>query len=158
MIIGFTGTREKLSERQLSWLYETLETGQRDGTIATVHHGARVGADATCHRACLGMEIPVHVWPPTDTKYLAAECLTEHELVTVHPAMPYLNRDREIVSASYGLIALPFKREDDGGGTWYTVHFAQRMNKPVIICYADGRREERYPAPMRYEGTQHGTV
>jgi hypothetical protein len=149
MIIGFTGTREKLTDAQLGWLYTTLETGKADGTITELHHGACQGADLAAHQAALDVELKVHVWPPVNPRYVAPECLTPHPLVTVHHAMPYLNRDREIVRATYGLIALPKHDEQPSrelwGGTWYTVDFAERMNKPVIICYPKGVVEQRKP-------------
>lgn len=149
MIIGFTGTREGLTDQQLAWLYTTLETGKADGTIVQVHHGACLGADQAVHVAALDIEIPIHVWPPTNMKYVALECLTPHRLVTIHPRMPYLNRDREIVHAAEGLVGLPKHDEQPDralwGGTWYTVDFAERMNRPVIICYPNGRTEPRMP-------------
>jgi hypothetical protein len=146
MIVGFTGTRENLTDVQLGWLYTTLES---DKTITAIHHGACQGADAAAHQGALDNEIPVHVWPPTNPKYVATQCLIAHQLVTIHHAMPYLNRDREIVRATDGLIALPKhdKQPDRAywGGTWYTVDFAERLSKPVVICYPNGGIEIRNP-------------
>jgi hypothetical protein len=150
MIIGFTGTREKLTDLQLAWLYETLEMGKRDGTIKEVHHGACLGADAAVHAAAIDNDLFIHVWPPVNMKYVAPECLSPpFTKVTIHPRMQYLDRDRQIVGAAAGLVALPKHNEQPErmlwGGTWYTVDFAQRMNKPVIICYPNGVVEQRYP-------------
>lgn len=143
MIWGFTGTRHGLTDAQLGWLYQILE----DNRPAAVHHGACTGADATVHAACLDIEIPIHVWPPVNFTWLARECITPHPLVTVHPHMPYLLRDREIVSAARVLKALPKQEQQpdpmNWGDTWYTVDFAQRMFKPVDICYPSGRVENR---------------
>lgn len=153
MIIGFTGTRQGLTNQQLAWLVTTFETGRIDGTIAEVHHGACVGADAAVHAQALDLEFPIHVWPPVNMKYVAVETLVPHRLVTVHPRMQYLDRDRQIVGAAYGLIALPKRDEQPErmlwGGTWYTVDFAERMNKPVIICYPRGVVEQRFPEPKK---------
>lgn len=149
MIVGFTGTRDGLTNIQLGWLYTTLETGKDGGTITEVHHGACVGADWAVHQAALGVDLKVHVWPPVNLKYAAPECLRSRLEVTIHPNMPYLDRDRQIVSATYGLVALPKQDEQPErllwGGTWYTVDFAERMNKPVIICYPNGVVEQRKP-------------
>lgn len=149
MIIGFTGSRDGLSDIQIAWLYKTFEAGKADGTIKEVHHGACVGADEAVHVAALDNDVRVHAWPPTNPKYLAQQCLNEHPRVTVHPAMPYLNRDREIVHATKGLIALPKQNEQPPrmlwGGTWYTVDYAERTRKPVYICYPNGRTETRDP-------------
>lgn len=156
MIIGFTGTREGLTNQQLAWLVTTFEAGRQDGTITQVHHGACVGADAAVHAQAIELEIPVHVWPPVNPKYLAAECVTGHKTVPVfvHAPMPYLDRDRQIVGATYGLIALPKQNEQPDrmlwGGTWYTVDFAERTSKPVIICYPNGTVEQRFPDARKW--------
>lgn len=150
MRIGFTGTREGLTDPQLAWLYTAFEDGTADGTLTEVHHGACVGADATVHALALEYKLPTHVWPPTNSKYLALECVKAHPLVIVHYRMPYLIRDREIVRATTGLIALPKHDEQPDrmlwGGTWYTVDFAERMNKPVIICNPKGVVTQRRPS------------
>lgn len=146
MIIGFTATREGLTNQQLAWLVRVFEDTQH---ITEVHHGACIGGDAAVHAQAIENGVPIFVWPPTNPKYIAVECLTPHPLVTVHPGMPYLDRDRQIVKATAGLIALPKHDEQPDrmywGGTWYTVDFAERMNKPVIICYPKGVVEHRYP-------------
>lgn len=154
MIIGFTATRTGLSNQQLAWLVTVFEDGVRDGTIKEVHHGACVGGDAAVHAQAIENEVPIHVWPPVNPKYLAVETLTPHPLVTVHPRMPYLDRDRRIVGASKGLVALPKQDAQPErmlwGGTWYTVDFAERMNRPVIICYPNGVVEQRFPKRLEY--------
>lgn len=152
MIIGFTGGREAVTDRQLGWLYQLFEDGKRDGTLSVMHHGACIGADAAAHYAALDNEMCVVVHPPTNLTLVARECLrVDNELVTVLPRQPYLMRNREIVGATKGLIALPTKPEGgvNEGGTWYTVHFAERMMKPVLICYTDGRVEERWPPKVK---------
>jgi hypothetical protein len=149
MSVGFTGTREDLSNLQLSWLYQTFEIGVTEHSLSEVHHGACVGADLAVHRAALDNEIRVHVWPPTNMKLVAPECLVPHRLVTVHPRMPYLNRDREIVYVTQGLVALPKQNEQpdlvNWGGTWYTVDYAERLNRPIMIIYPNGDIESRAP-------------
>lgn len=152
MIIGFTGTREGLTNQQLAWLYPVFEeqaAAAHNGVETAVHHGACQGADATVHALALENSVRVHVWPPTNPKYVAPECLKPNPLVTVHHFMPYLVRDREIVRVTEGLIVLPkHDAKPDRmlwGGTWYTEDFAERMNKPVIICYPKGVVEHRYP-------------
>lgn len=150
MKVGFTGTREGLTNKQMAWLVTTLE----DGSITEVHHGACVGADASVHALALECGLNIHVWPPVNPKFLAAECVRldvrhGHSDITIHAAMPYLDRNREIVGATAGLVGLP--KQDvqpdkmNWGGTWYTVDFAERMNKPVTICHPNGIVEQRFP-------------
>ena len=141
---GFTGTRHGLTDAQLAWLYQQLE----DGRPNQVHHGACMGADIAVHEAALDItEAIIHVWPPVNLKWCATQCLYPHPRVIVHPRMPYLNRDREIVKAAAILKALPRQEEQPPanlwGGTWYTVDFAERTRVPVDICYPSGRIEKR---------------
>jgi hypothetical protein len=146
MILGFTGTRGIVTGPQLRWLYDFLDDdiNSEEREIEAVHHGACIGADMEMHMACLERGIPLFVHPPTKTNFLAVECLTPiKNLVTVLPAKPYLNRDRDIVGAASALVALPGKAEAEGGGTWYTVNFAARMSKPAIIVHPDGNVERR---------------
>lgn len=149
-IIGGTGSRDGVSDAQRAWVYGTFEDGIRDGTITGLHHGACTGADAFLHEVALESGMHIDVWPPNVTKYLAGQCIVAHPLVTVHPSMPYLNRDREIVrGGTAGLIALPRQDFQPGreswGGTWYTVDFAERLGRPVVICYPNGKVEKRLP-------------
>jgi hypothetical protein len=143
IVWGFTGSRYAITDAQLGWLYQELE----DNRPNAVHHGACLGADAAVHDACLDLDIPVHVWPPLKTDWLAPQCITAHKLVTVHPAMHYLPRDREIVHAATVLKGIPRQESEpdtsDWGGTWYTINFALRVCKPVDICYPSGRIENR---------------
>lgn len=146
MKLGFTGTREGANEVQLTWL-ENVFVGLK---IEVLHHGGCVGADEEAHMFAVAAKIPVIVHPPVKTKFLATDCLNpQGGLVTVLPAKPYLNRDRDIVVLTDGLVALPKNHEppshdlEGAGGTWYTVRFAQRMLKPVMICYPDGKVEKR---------------
>lgn len=149
MKVGFTGTRERPTNRQLALLVNTLEDGKSDGSITEIHHGACVGADAAVHAIAIECELLVHVWPPVNQRYCAVETLVPHRLVTVHPRMPYLDRNREIVRATTGLVALPKQDEQpdrmEWGGTWYTVNFAERMDKPVAVYYPKGVVEQRLP-------------
>ena len=153
MRVGFTGTRVGLTDQQLAWLYAQLESG----LVSEAHHGACTGADAAVHQAVLDLADDrlrpsvIHVWPPTNPRYRAEECLIKLSgRVVIHPEMPYLERNREIVNATAGLVALPLQNEQpassmEWGGTWYTVNFAERMNRPVTICYPNGVVEHRNP-------------
>ncbi len=114
---------------------------ESDG-IEELHHGQCVGADAVAHRAAVEIGIPVVVHPPTNPRLMAQD-VVKRPGVTFLAAEPYLNRNRNIVDQTDALLALPSEPESNEGGTWYTVHFAQRMNKPVVICYKHGEVEQR---------------
>jgi hypothetical protein len=145
MKLGFTGTRVDLTDHQRVWLESVFDNLQID----VLHHGACVGADLAAHQLALQHDIPVVVHPPAKTRFLAVQCLTERPNVTVLPAAPYLVRDRAIVGSCDGLVAMPKNEQPTGlnisgiGGTWYTVLYAERLNKQIVICYPDGTVEKR---------------
>lgn len=64
---------------------------------------------------------------------------------TLLPPKDYHSRDRDIVNTSDYLLSLPKRPESEGGGTWYTTHYAQSVGKPVFICYTNGEVEPRLP-------------
>jgi hypothetical protein len=120
-----------------------------------LHHGACVGADLAAHQLAAQHDIPIVVWPPTKTKFLAPQCLEVMQGVKIMPASPYLMRDRAIAGACEGLVACPKNREPTGldvsaiGGTWYTINYAQRLGREVVICYPDGGIEKRETKILR---------
>lgn len=148
MILGFTGTRNPLSQAQMRWLYTFLDDVVEEGQVTEVHHGACVGADLEMHLGCLERGIPLVVHPPVKTNFLAVQCITPTPGVTILPAKPYLNRDRDIVAAADGVLGMPAKSETDGGGTWYTLNYAMRVLTPVSIVHPDGRVERRISNPL----------
>lgn len=146
--IGATGTREPITDAQRAWVYGVFEDAVRNSVFNNVHHGACTGADEFIHEVALESGLLIDVWPPLLTKHLAPQCILAHPQVTVHHAMPYLNRDREVVrGGEAGLIALPRQdsqpSRESWGGTWYTVDFAERMGRSVVICYPNGVVEKR---------------
>lgn len=105
-----------------------------DLKVVEVHHGDCVGADDDFNRLARQHHLVVIVHPPDDPK-LRAYCTTD----VVYPERPYLARNRDIVDCSDTLIATP--QETTGatkGGTWYTVKYARKNNRRVIIVWPDG--------------------
>lgn len=141
MILGFTGTRNKLTNAQIGWLVDALNTDT--DRVEAVHHGACVGADAYIHKTFLDIGVPIIVHPPSNERLLDTSCLVPHRLITVLPAEPYLIRNQAIVAACTELLAMPSEPEGPTGGTWYTVHFADRMMKSATIVFPDGQVERR---------------
>jgi hypothetical protein len=132
MIIGFTGTREGMTNPQAKSFVEWLEP--LNGNFV-LHHGDCVGADADAAfwTVELGGELVIH--PPSDPRLRA---FTDDG--TVRPAKPYLDRNRDIVDACDRLIAAPKETDwQDRGGTWYTIRYADKAGKPVTIIWPDGR-------------------
>jgi hypothetical protein len=138
MILGFTGSRHRVTSDQIRWMGEQLA----DAT--ELHHGACVCADEIAHKTAVRVltgRINVVVHPPTDGRWMM-EPDWNHPNVTLLPHKHYHARNRDIVHASDRLIALPLSPERIGGGTWYTVNYATGKI-PVAICYPDGTLEYR---------------
>lgn len=132
MKVGFTGTREGLSEHQRSALYGAL-LGLKD-SITEFHHGDCVGGDAEAHEmaAVILGEDKIWVHPPEDPSRRAF-CKSPHIL----PPQGYLARDLAIVTTTERLIACPKAGAPaPRSGTWYTVRRAQERKKGVLILKA----------------------
>lgn len=127
--VGFTGTRHGMTDAQKATVKELLIY---DDGVIEAHHGDCVGADGDFHDIVHGM-VPVIIHPPKDPK-LRAWCDGD-----VLPEKPYLQRNRDIVGACDWLIATPAEAEEQWlGGTWYTIHHAQRNGRVVTIVWPDG--------------------
>ena len=132
MIVGFTGTREGMTQVQLSTVTRLL-LGADEG-----HHGDCVGGDEQFHVICQELAIPIHLHPPEDDRWRAF-C---PGATRIEPPRPYLVRDRIIVDMVELLVAAPKEDEEPepmrGQGTWYTVRYARRSIKPFRIVWPNG--------------------
>lgn len=122
MIVGFTGTRHGLSNRQrfqlLMWFH--------DHEITELHHGDCLGADQQVHNLALSCAVQpekIIIHPPTDPR-LRAFCSGK-----VLPEKPYLHRNHDIVEACEMLLAAPHTEvEIQRSGTWATIRYADLTN------------------------------
>ena len=131
MKVGFTGSRNGLSEAQVERLTSLLV----EMNPSEFHHGDCKGAD----EEALGLAVTLgNPWtvchPPTDPK-ARAYTKNAQEL----PAKPYLVRNHAIVDGTEHLVACPGKMEEEGrSGTWATIRHARRTGKPITIIWRDG--------------------
>ena len=136
--LGFTGTREGLTEAQyLKLRSEITRRNLSPGSI--FRHGDCIGADSDAHdvvRTCSHARIIGH--PPLESR-LRAYRQCDHLM----PERPYLDRNKDIVNMSDEMIACPDGPERQRSGTWSTVRYAVRQHKPVTIIYPDGSMEYR---------------
>ena len=127
-VIGFTGTREGMTEAQRTTVFELLRQAR------TLHHGDCVGADADADRIARQQKMQVVSHPPSDER-LRAFCTADE----TRSAKPYLARNRDIVNESELLLATPSQdAEQQRGGTWFTVRYARSVGKPTVIVWPDG--------------------
>jgi len=137
VIVGFTGTREGMSGYQEGKVAELIN----DLGTTEFHHGDCVGADAEAYGIASddwGIRLVCH--PPLDDKLRAWTYNDE----TREPK-PYLERDRDIVDECELLIATPKQNAVPelfrGSGTWYTIRYANEVNRHIIIVWPQGATE-----------------
>lgn len=145
MNIGFTGTREELTNKQRTALLDLMQNFK--GGQHILHHGDCVGADNTAagFAKALGWYVVGHI-PTKDD--LRAFFPSDEE----RPPLPYKARNLEIVRESFCLIACP---KDlclpPSGGTSHTVHAfldaRYKENKerkgPIYVVYNNGSVEKQ---------------
>ena len=133
MNLGFTGTREGMSDVQRERVDEFLRTERP----LTVHHGDCIGADSQFHDSVL--LLPTTTWiethPCTLTKLRAYR-----KADVVHPVRIPKDRNKDIVRACDLVIAAPKlpPAESPRSGTWQTVRLALSFKKPVTVIWPDG--------------------
>lgn len=136
MILGFTGTREGMTNVQREAVAEFL----RVNMPTVVHHGDCIGADSEFHDSAL-LLIPVppriEIHPCNLTKFRARRTAD-----VVHPVKPPKDRNRDIVRVSEQLLAAPkgtaANESSHRSGTWQTIRLAMATRKTVTVVWADG--------------------
>jgi len=135
-VVGFSGTRAGMTPPQKRAIRELIENTE----IREVHHGDCAGADVTLHDMLIVMqarafEIVVH--PPEDGRYRAF-CKGDR----AEPALPYLDRNKEIVKTATVLWATPKEATEPepgrGQGTWSTIRYARKRGVARVIVMPDG--------------------
>lgn len=131
MKVGFTGTQAGMTEQQKARIIEFLD----DNPVDEVHHGDCIGSDSDFHVLVLESyrRIPILIHPPSNPAKRAF-CRGDREFVP----LPYLVRNREIVSVTEVLLATPKGPEELRSGTWSTIRYARKIGHPVHIFWPDG--------------------
>lgn len=131
--LGFTGTREGLTEPQYSSLRRVL-SGLLSSPADQFHHGDCIGADATAHDLARSVS-HARIWghPPNKSVIRAYK-----QCDWLAPERPYLDRNKDIVHATERLVACPDGPERQRSGTWSTIRYARRQGRPVTIVWPDG--------------------
>ena len=128
MKIGFSGTREGMTERQLKSIKQYL-LSIVSVYVDELHHGDCIGSDKQIHDICTEAGIKTVSHPPINSSKRAFCSTTE-----TRDCFEYLKRDRNIVDETDILLATP-NSDDRRGGTWYTIGYAFSQDKQAIIFY-----------------------
>lgn len=130
MKIGFTGTREGMTDEQLQVVHKLL--GALDAQ--EFHHGQCKGADEESCLIAKEFGICTVSHPPINN-YMKS-CVESDQYRAPNG---YLERDCNIVIESDILIAAPNSYSDKkGSGTWYTINQSRKFKKPRYIIFPDG--------------------
>lgn len=139
MKVGFTGTREGITAYQTISLAALIATFE----ITEAHHGCCIGADAEFlrlirkHYEKLESLVCIYYHQPEDKKH--AFEIRPSPIDRVLIPRPYLTRNRNIVDLTDILLACPkTKVEERRSGTWATIRYARRSDKPIYIIFPDG--------------------
>ena len=134
MNIGFTGTQKGMTDEQQSVLKKIFYKLKP----VSFHHGCCIGADHQAGQIADSIPIAnIILHPPINTSKMA-KCIGD---VTRQPK-EYLDRNHDIVDETNILVGTPKEYiEELRSGTWATIRYAKKNNKPVIIIYPDGNIE-----------------
>jgi hypothetical protein len=126
MILGFTGTRKVMTDRQKDSLRKILIEMQP----AEFHHGDSIGADSQAHaivRAHTKARIIIH--PPNKDRYRAF-C----EGDKTRPVKEYISRNHDIVAECDMMVAAPGATPEElRSGTLATVRYARQKHMIVTV-------------------------
>ena len=135
-IIGFTGTQKGMNDYQRREVRKLLMAMK----VTEVHHGGCIGADFDFHMICAA-GIPFllpRVHPASDVDASKITWLPAGSFVPL-PAKPALKRNHAIVDAVDVMIAAPSQdHEILRSGTWATIRYAHKQNKPTFIISPGG--------------------
>jgi hypothetical protein len=128
MKIGFTGSREGLTDRQKTALREILSRS-KESDSDEFHHGDCIGADEEAYLIAEELDYRIICHPPTNPR-LRAFCASYEE----RPPKQYLKRNEDIVEEADIVVACPRQKvEVLRSGTWATIRRARKAGKLEII-------------------------
>jgi hypothetical protein len=128
---GFTGTRHGMTETQKRSLRDYIS-----GFKGIFHHGDCIGSDSEAHDIADESGYGIIIHPPSDPTHRAWREVPRHMM---REEKSHFARNRDIVDDATSLIATPFEStEQPKGGTWYTVRYARKRGKPVVLILPDG--------------------
>lgn len=135
MIVGFSGTRKGMTDAQKFAIASLLEKLASKPPLVA-HHGDCIGADTDFHWLAkeAGYFIIGH---PCDLS-TRSHCPVDECQKVKRP----LVRDRDIVDESEIMLTCPLGfKEEIRSGTWTTIRYAKKVQRPLVIVYPDGTAE-----------------
>lgn len=134
-VAGFTGTRQGMTENQRSSFSAIITYLYPDKLV----HGDCIGADKQADEILHGKGVLLVSRPSNIPKAQARGTFATPIDIPRHP----LARNRLIVNDSALVIATPAGPEVIRSGTWATIRYTIKSNKPVFIIDPHGSVEVR---------------
>jgi hypothetical protein len=132
--IGFTGTREGMTEKQQTSLARYLSSFDR----VHFNHGNCVGADEEAAKIAHGLGFITIAHPSIAHPHLQADFRS----VEMREPREPLARNKTIVDNSDRLVATPKENSEPvpsrGQGTWFTIRYARKKEKTVVTIWPNG--------------------
>jgi len=139
--IGITGSRYKRSitefhNKNLHVIFLGFHGLHNFGTAnVSVHHGDCTGVDEYCHDLAIKYGMYTVAYPPKNKAYRAFTLNNE-----IKGEREYLERNKDIVNEVDLLLAVSATENATGrSGTWSTIRYANKINKPVYVILPSGK-------------------
>lgn len=133
MKVGMTGNRYGMSKQAKQTFQDILAEGEYN----ELHHGDCKGADADAHDLATFFELKTVAHPPIDESLRAFK-----KADIILPQKQYFVRNRAIVDSTQILFGFPLTMRKTKGGTWYTMGYAIKQNRPLTIIWPNGTVKE----------------
>jgi hypothetical protein len=143
--LGFTGTSRGMTDSQKQEFRDYLTTKKSEG-FSHFHHGDCIGADAQAAAIAkdLGFYLICHPGLAKNPENTMFRAFTDFNDEVLEPK-PFIKRDHDIVDTSECMVATPISCEEEiSSGTWTTVRYARKKNKPVHIIYPPSKLSDQH--------------
>lgn len=131
MKVSFTGTRKGMNEEQKTLFEEIL----KELKAHALFHGDCIGADNDAHVIANALNIEILKRPCV---LLDQRAHTKEGICIAEPEQP-LDRNKKLVDDGEILVATPAGMdEEQRSGTWSTIRYARKVEKPIIIIFPNG--------------------
>ena len=155
MNIGFTGTRYGMTEKQKIMFHVLMWSVLLKSKVDSFHHGCCIGADANAHKLIrrISGDIKIYGHPPVARVKVDIE--VEKDCDILYSPLPYLERNKNIVTSSAILIATPKEfKEKLRSGTWATIRNSLETHSSgtdTWVIYPDGVVRKFSDGSIKYE-------
>jgi hypothetical protein len=134
IVLGFTGTRSGMSEKQRERVETIFKNYEKTETPVRVVHGGCVGADKEFHD--LAKQYGFHITVRPGYSVASPEDLSHRceysDADFIYEPDTHFKRNRAIVEESNLMLATPYN-DIERGGTWYTINYARKHDYEIKI-------------------------